>query len=336
MARTTALVTGATGFLGRHVVRELVARGVIVHALFRRPAQAQVLRALGAVPFPGDVTDAPSLDLVTARGADVIFHMAADTNIWRQRNAQQTRVNVDGTRNLLDAAQRYQVPAFVHTSSVSAMGVGNHTLLRDDAPLIAKDSKHNYARTKALAEEMVWQAADDHGLKVIVTYPSHLLGPGDTQNWSRMFRMIEQDSLPGVPPGSGPFADVREVALAHVRAWERQRFGECYLLGGEHASFLHLLTLAARRLGRRVPAKAMSPKLLRTVARAQDLWSLVTRREPKLTPEGAALVCHDLRVDSSKAIGELDFRIVKLTKLVDDTLGWMRATGHLQPAGASA
>jgi len=336
MSKSTALVTGATGFLGRHVVRELVARDVIVHALFRRPAQAQVLRALGAVPLPGDVTDAASIDLAVARGADVIFHIAADTNVWRQRNAQQTLVNVEGTRIVLDAARRYQVPGFVHTSSVSAMGVGNDQMLRDDAPLIAKDSRHNYARTKAMAEQMVWDAADEHGLKVIVTYPSHLLGPGDTQNWSRMFRLIEQESLPGVPPGSGPFADVREVALAHVRAWERQRYGECYLLGGEHASFLHLLTLAARRLGRRVPAKAMSPNLLHAVARAQDLWSLVTRREPQLTPEGAALVCHDLRVDSSKAIGELDFRIVPLTKLVDDTLGWMRATGYLQPVGAAA
>jgi len=336
MSKNTALVTGATGFLGRHVVRELVARDVVVHALFRQPAQAQVLRSLGAVPLPGDVTDAASIDLAVARGADVIFHIAADTNVWRQRNAQQTLVNVEGTRIVLEAARRYQVPGFVHTSSVSALGVGNGQLLRDDAPLIATNSNINYARTKALAEELVWKAADDHGLKVIVMYPSHLLGPGDTQNWSRMFRMIEQDSLPGVPPGSGPFADVREVALAHVRAWERRRFGECYLLGGEHATFMHLLTLAARRLGRRVPAKAMSPNLLHVVARAQDLWSMVTRREPQLTPEGAALICHDLRVDSSKAIGELDFRIVKLTKLVDDTLGWMRSTGYLQPTGAAA
>lgn len=336
MSKSTALVTGATGFLGRHVVRELVARGVVVHALFRRPAQAQVLRGLGAVPLPGDVTDAASIDLAVARGADVIFHIAADTNVWRQRNAQQTLVNVEGTRIVLEAAKRYQVAGFVHTSSVSALGVGKHEMLRDDAPLEATKSNINYARTKAVAEELVWKAAEDHGLKVIVTYPSHLLGPGDTQNWSRMFRMIEQESLPGVPPGSGPFADVREVALAHVRAWERQRFGECYLLGGEHATFMQVLTLAARRLGRRVPAKAMSPTLLHAVARAQDAWSLVTRREPQLTPEGAALICHDLRVDSSKAIGELDFRIVKLTRLVDDTLGWMRSTGYLQPVGAAA
>ncbi len=336
MANATALVTGATGFLGRHVVRELRARKVAVHALFRRPEQAQVLRSLGAVPLPGDVTDAASIDLAVARGADVIFHLAADTNVWRQRNAAQTRVNVEGTRTLLEAARRYQVAEFVHTSSVAAMGVGNSALLRDDAPLIARHSRMNYARTKALAEELVWQAADDHGLKVIVTYPTHLLGPGDTQNWSRLFRMIEQESLPGVPPGSGPFADVREVALAHVRAWERQHFGEAFLLGGEHASFLTLLTLAARRLGRRVPAQPMSALQLKGAARALDLWSLVTRREPRITPEGAALVCHDLRVDSSKAIRELDFRIVKLSRIVDDTLAWMRSTGYLQPAGAAA
>ncbi len=335
MGKDIALVTGATGFLGRHLVRELVARKVVVHALFRRPEQAQVLRELGAVPLPGDVTDAASIDLAVARGADTIFHTAADTNLWRQRNAQQTRVNVEGTRNLLDAAIRYKVGSFIHTSSVSALGIGDNDLLRDDAPLKATTSVHNYARSKALAEELVWKAADDRGLKIVVTYPSHLLGPGDTQNWSRLFRLIEQQSLPGVPPGSGPFGDVREVARAHVRAWERQRFGQCYLLGGEHSSFLHLLTLAARRLGRRIPADPMSARALHTAARLGEIWSLFTRREPRLTPEGAALVCHDLRVDSSKAIGELGFRIVPVTKLVDETLGWMRATGYLQPAGAA-
>ena len=328
---TTAFVTGATGFLGRHLVRELLGAGFAVRGLCRTPAAGADLAAQGVTLVQGDLLEPDSLAAAFAPiPPDVVFHTAADTNSWTPGNARQTRINVDGTRALVELAERHGA-AFVHTSSVSAFSHLVHETLREDTPQRGGESWINYERTKFEAEQLV-RAAGARGLRTIVCYPAHIFGPGDTHNWSRLIRLIDQGRLPGAPPGSGPFADVREVARAELAAYQKQRFGERYLLGGEHARFLDLIQRVGRLLKRKVPERAMPAPVLKVYAHASDLWSRVTRRPPEITPEAAAFTCHDLRVDSSKAIRELGYREVPLDTLLADTVAWMRQAGMLAAA----
>ena len=245
------LLTGAAGFLGRHVARELLAAGAEVRALSRRAETDRVLAVLGPTPVRGDVTDPDSLRRAMA-GVDAVFHTAADTNTWRPHNDAQTRTNVGGAQHLVKAARDAGVSAFVHTSSVSAYSHLVHQVLREDVPQRGGDSWINYERTKYLAEKVVRES----GLPFIISQPAHILGPGDTRNWSRLIRLVDTDKLPGVPPGVGAFADVREIAKAQVRAWQLQRFGESYLMGGEQASFLDLITRVGVMLGKRTPRRS--------------------------------------------------------------------------------
>src|SRR6185436_6342824 len=120
-----------------------------------------------------------------------------------------------------------------------------------------------------------------------------------------------------------------EIAKAQVAAWERRRFGEGYLLGGEHASFVELIARIGKLLGRRVPARATPAWVLKPYARAVDAISRVTHRMPDITPEAAMFTCHDLAVDSSKAQRELDYKITPLDTLLSDTVAWMRGAGML-------
>ena len=113
----------------------------------------------------------------------------------------------------------------------------------------------NYERSKHLGEQAVRGSA----LPWIVFNPSHILGPGDRHNWSRLIAMVDREKLPGVPPGSGAFADVREIAAAQVRAWQQQRFGQAYLVGGEHAELRRLRAARRHGLGRRTPARPRRP-----------------------------------------------------------------------------
>jgi dihydroflavonol-4-reductase len=131
--------------------------------------------------------------------------------------------------------------------------------------------------------------------------------------------------LPGVPPGYGAFADVREIAKAQVRGWQAGKFGETYLLGGEHASFLELITRIGRELGRETPRRATPAFALKAYARLIYGLSLVTRKVPEITPEAAVFTCHDLMVDSGKAIAQLGYRQTGLHALLADTIAWMRA-----------
>ena len=316
----TVLLTGGAGFLGQHLLRELVADGARVRALSRRPQTDAQLAPLGAQPVRGDVTDLESLRAAMA-GVDSVFHVAADTNTWRPNNAAQTRTNVGGATNLVQAAREAGVSAFVHTSSVSAYSHLVHTTLREDTPQRGGESWVNYERTKYQAEQIVRGS----GLPFVILQPAHVFGPGDTHNWSRLIGLVDRGELPGVPPGTGSFADVREIAKAQAQAWRQERFGQAYLLGGEQASFLELITRMGAILGKPVPKRATPEFALRLVARLMYAKSLLTRRAPQITPEAAEFTCHKLSVDSGKAIRELGYRLTPLQQLLEDTIAWMRA-----------
>lgn len=320
----SVFLTGGSGFLGGHLLRELRAAGCEVRALSRRAESDAALNAAGAVPVRADLADAGSLERALA-GCEAVFHAAADTSVWKPQAAAQTATNVGGTITLLRAAEAAGVRAFVHTSSVSAFSHLVHETLNESVPQRGGESWINYERTKHLGEQAVRGSA----LPWIVFNPSHILGPGDRHNWSRLIAMVDREKLPGVPPGSGAFADVREIAAAQVRAWQQQRFGQAYLVGGEHLSFVDFVQRVGTRLGRRTPARATPAWALMAYARVLDGWSRLSGREPAVTPEGATLTCHHLQVDSSEAKRELGYRETPFDALLADTLDWMGTEGML-------
>lgn len=323
------LVTGGSGFLGQHLVRELQAAGAEVLGLSRSAASDAVLAARGVTPVRGDLAAPEGLAGAVPEGLAAVFHTAADTSQWAPDAPRQTRINVDGTAALAAAAHARGAGLFVHTSSVSSYSHLVHGVLREDVPQRGRESWINYERTKHLGELAVRERMAA-GLPAVILQPGHILGPGDTRNWSRMLAMIDTGRLPGAPPGAGAFADVREVAKAHVQAWGRAQAGETFLLGGAHASFLEFVQLASARLGRKAPTRPVPGALIKLVARASDLASRLTGRAPDMTPQAAVFTLHRLQVDSSKAIDRLGYRETPLAPLLDDTLAWMRAEGMLR------
>ncbi len=322
------LITGASGFVGAQVLRELLAQGHAVRALSRSAASDAVLAAAGAAPVRGSLGDADSLR-AAARGMAAVFHCAANTSAWIRDRAEQDDTNIAGTGRLLRAAEAAGVGCFVHTSSVSAYSHLVHGTLREDVPQRGGESRVNYERSKFLGERLVRESALPH----LIFNPSHVLGPGDRNNWARLIKMVHDGTLPGVPPGSGAFADVREIAKAQVRAWQTGLRGESFLLGGEHASFLRFAQLAAELSGRPAPRRAMPAALLWCVGQASEALSRVTGRMPQITPAAVALTCHHLRVDSGKAVRMLGYRETPLRTLMADTLAWMADAGMIRPSG---
>jgi len=140
---------------------------------------------------------------------------------------------------------------------------------------------------------------------------------------------VDLEKLPGIPPGIGSFADVREIANAQVRAWQRQRFGQAYLVGGNPVSFVDFVHQVGAASGKRTPGDATPAWAMMAFARLIDAWSRVTGREPDVTPEGAMLTSHILRVNSAKAIRELDYVETPLAALLSDALSWMRQEGMI-------
>jgi nucleoside-diphosphate-sugar epimerase len=319
---SNVFLTGASGFLGGHLLRELRAAGHDVKALSRRAQSDAEISAQGGVPVRAELADEASLRAALA-GCDAVFHAAAGTSMWAPQAAAQTATNVQGTDNLLRAAESAGVKAFVHTSSVSAYSHLVQGTLTESTEQRGVDSWINYERTKHLSEQAVRRSA----LPWIVFNPSHILGPGDRHNWARLIMMVDKEKLPGIPPGIGAFADVREIARAQVRAWQRARFGQTYLVGGEQASFVDFVHRIGTSLGRKTPKGSTPAWALMAFAKLTDAWSRVTGVEPDVTPEGARLTSYALYVDSSKAERELDYVQTQLDALLRETLDWMRKEG---------
>lgn len=318
----TALVTGATGFLGGHLVQQLLDARWKVRALYRSTASMGVLAALDIDARQGDVTDRASLERALAGGVDVVFHAAASTASWKPHFPEQRRINVEGTRNVVEACLASGVRRLVHTSSVAVYGL-TEEVIDENTPHLGRQSWIHYARTKAEGEEVVREGIA-RGLDAVICNPTHILGPGDTRNWARLIMLVDQRKLPGAPPGSGAFVDVREAAAAEIAAGERGVRGESYLLGGEEASFLDLIQRIGRLLNRPTPRRPLPAGPMKAYAQLLDWISRLTRREPDATPESVAFVCQRMRCDIRKARAALGLQVTPLDELLADTVRWLR------------
>ena len=324
----TAFVTGATGFVGLNLVDRLVRDGWDVTALHRASSDLTYLQRFAPGLAVGDVVDADSVLAAMPKGVDAVFHLAASTNLWAVNNSEQTRINVAGTRNVVRAALERGAKRFVHTSSIAAYAPEAGTVLREDTPSRAADHRANYFRTKWLAEQEV-RAGIEKGLDAVILNPGNILGPYELHNWSKLFALVKTGKLPGVFPGAPVWCHVKSVVDAQVAAAERGRKGENYLLGSVHASYLELTKIIVELTGGKTPSKAAPAALLRAMARVSYWVSLITRKEPDMTPEVVDLGVLDFACDCSKAENELGYREVSLEKMAQDTYEWLVSEGKL-------
>jgi nucleoside-diphosphate-sugar epimerase len=318
----TAFVTGATGFVGINLVRELRARGWRVRALRRANADVSPLDGVDVEWVEGDVTDRPSVFQAMPHAPDAVFHVAASTSMWRLRDDEQYAVNVLGTDNVVDAALWRRARRFIHTSSVAAFGPRDGDVLREDQPSRAADHWVNYFRTKWLAERQV-ESAVRAGLDAVILNPGNILGPYELHNWSRFLGLVARGRLLRMLPGAAPWSHVRSVVDMHLAAFERGRSGHRYLLGSVTASYAEVAAELHRLVGGKRPPGPAPRWLFAFTSRVAELLSHVTRRSPQITPAAAHLTSLRYACDCAKAQAELGYRETSLREMVADTHAWM-------------
>jgi len=325
MAERSAFVTGGTGFLGRHLLEQLVAQGWRVTALHRPTSELSTLAALPVRPAAGDLLDAASLRRALPAGVDAVFHLAADTSMWSRHAARQTRVNVEGTRNLVAAALAGEARRLVQVSSWSAYGIGQGAI-SEEVEQQGDRSWINYERSKLAAEEVV-RAGAAQGLDAVIVNPAHIMGRYDRHGWAQLIVAAHRRWLPGVPPGAGTFCHAEAVAAALIAAAERGRRGQNYLLSGADASFVEVFRVINQVTGSRVPLRPLPAWLFRLSAQAAVALAALTGREPGATPEGVAIAIARARVISRKAERELGYRPAALATMIEDSYRWLKSQG---------
>lgn len=317
----TALVTGATGFLGTHLCNQLITQGWQVYALCRSQEKAKALPTSIHVII-GDVLDTNAFQNQLPENMDAIFHTAASTNTWFKNNGMQTTTNIDGTQNMLDLAVRLQVKRYLHISSVVVFGIHKElNNIVESMPKAGADSFINYVKTKTASEQIV---LDTENVDSVIINPTHIIGPGDKNNWARLIKMIAEKKLPSIPNGAGSFVDVRDVASGIIQAYHYGKTGNNYLLGGTDMNFKQFVTKVADQLNVKATKVQLPNFLLMALAKSKNLLSRLTNKEPDITPESVTLISDLYACDSAKARAEMNYQTIDFDLTLDDTILFLK------------
>lgn len=249
-------VTGATGFIGGHVARQLREGGHEVHALVRDPSHAQSLERIGVRLFRGDVTDRGSLR-APMEGTDGIFHIAAWYKIGAKDRSPAEPINLGGTRNVLETMRELGIRKGVYTSTLGVFS-DTHGQVADESYEHHGKFISEYERTKAKAHYEVALPMMKAGLPLVIVMPGGVYGVGDTSFAHDLMVQYLRGKLRAIPRETALcFARVEDTARGHLLAMERGVPGQSYIIAGEGSTLVALFDLASRTTG--VPAPKMHP-----------------------------------------------------------------------------
>jgi len=325
----TTLVTGAAGFLGSHVARQLVARGEDVRVLMRPSSTNRAIADLSLEYVTGDLRDPASLDRAM-KDIKRVFHVAADYRLWARRKQDIYDSNVGGTKNLLDAAKRAGVEQLIYTSTVATIAVDRpqHPNEFTDAKL--EEMVGHYKRSKWLAEKEALSAAKN-GLPVIVAMPTTPIGPWDWKPTptGKIILDFLNGKMPGYVETGLNFVGVEDCAAGHLLIAEKGKVGERYLLGGENLTLKQMLDALSKITGLPAPTLKIPHGLALGVAYASTVFSRLLGREPSIPVEGVKIARHMMFVDCSRAQRELGFNAGPVATALERAVRWYEANGYI-------
>lgn len=320
-----AFVTGGTGFLGINLISQLLDQGWEVIAMHRKGSNLRDLQRFNVQRVEADLFSEESLRQVIPENLDAVFHVAGDTNMWAKNNPRQYQTNVVATENLVNVSLEKKVKRFIHTSSIAAYGF-HDDVVDETTESAALESKVNYLKTKYLGEKVVKDAVLNKGLDAVCLNPCAIIGPFDRSSWAQLFIMVNEGTLPGVPPGEGSYCHVREVAAAHINAFHKGRKGENYILAGVDCSFVEVVGKIGALVGKPVPKSPIPAFALKVIGRLSYWVSLISKKEPNMTPEKALMVTKRVLASSVKATSELDYNAnVAIDEMLEDSYNWLKS-----------
>jgi dihydroflavonol-4-reductase len=330
----TTLVTGAAGFLGSHVARQLVARGESVRVLLRPSSNNRAISDLSLEYLTGDLRDAASLERAMD-GVKRVFHVAADYRLWSKNPQEIYDSNVGGTKNLLAAAEKMGIEQLVYTSTVATIAVDRPELPNEFTDAKLEEMIGHYKRSKWMAEQEVLHAAKD-GAPVIVAMPTTPVGPWDWKPTptGKIILDFLNGKMPGYVETGLNFVGVEECATGHLLVSDKGVIGERYLLGAENLTLKGLLDVLAQITGLRAPRMKIPHGVALGVAYVESAFSRLIGKEPQIPVEGVKIARHKMFVNCSRAQEELGFQPGSVAAALERAVRWYQANGYVKPRRA--
>lgn len=320
------LVTGASGFIGWHVAHKLLARGEQVRALVRPSSQ---LRDLEVERFTGDLRDFASLQAAVA-GCRAVFHVAADYRLWASNPSELYESNVQGTRNLMEAARQAGVERVVYTSTVGCIGMPAQRE-GDETTAVGITEMHGaYKRSKFQAEQVVLEFARA-GLPVIIVNPTAPVGDHDFKPTptGKIILDFIRGAMPAFLDTGLNLVDVRDIADGHLLAYDRGKSGERYILGCDNLTLEQIFAHLERVSGKKAPRWRVPYPVAFAAGVASTAWANLSGREPKAPLDAVKMARKKMFVSADKAKRELGFQPSPVDAALQRAVEWFRSNGYV-------
>jgi len=318
-------VTGATGHIGNVLVRKLLAKGEKVRCIVPDFENSKPLEGLEIEIVHGDVRNVNSL-VKAFKGAEIVYHLAGIVTIMSGNDDLLYQVNVEGTKNVVDACLKNNVKRLVYASSVHALKEPPHGTVIDERCIYdAECARGSYDKSKALASLEVIKGIQK-GLDAVLICPSGVIGPYDYRI-SQMGHLIinfMKGDLKAYVDGAYDFVDVRDVAKGLILACKNGKCGESYILSGEQISVQELLFELEKITGMKAPYLKVPLRIVKAVSKISPLYYKFTGKEPLFTSYSIDVISSNSKISSVKAHNELGYSPRPIKESIRDSVEWIK------------
>lgn len=326
----TALVTGATGFVGANIVRALLDAGEVVRVLVRSGSSTRNIDGLPVDIAYGDLRDVASLR-VALDGCHTLYHAAAHYSLWTPQVDDVYAINVGGTVNLLQAALAGGVERVVYTSSVATLAASpDGTPVDETHPLALEAAVGHYKRSKILAEQEAMRLCEQ-GLSLVIVQPSAPVGPWDVKPTPTGKMVVDFlcGKMPAYLDTGLNLIDVRDAAQGHLLAARHGKIGERYILGHCNLSLRDILEQLAEVSGLRAPRFRLPYSVALAAGYVSEGLAVLTRRPPAVPLVGVRLARYPMYFTAQKAVRELGLPQSPIQGALQGAVQWFRDHGYV-------
>jgi nucleoside-diphosphate-sugar epimerase len=319
-------ITGATGYIGNKLVKKLADEGNVLHALCRN-TETEVLKHPNIKIFKGDITDAASVQKAI-EACEQVYHLAAYARVWAKDPTTYYRLNVEGTKNVFDAAKNAGIKKIVFTSTAGVLGPSDKEPVKEEDARIGEPFTE-YEVSKTQAEALCHEYCNKYNMHIVIVNPPRVYGPGIITESNAVTRLIKLymagkwKFIPGDGKRTGSYVYIDDVVNGHILAMQKGRSGERYSLAGVNASYIEFFDLLAKLTGKKVSLMPLPIWLMMLAGNIIYLHTKITGRPPLLTPPWIRKYYYDWSMSSEKAQRELGYTFISLKDGLQKTIDWL-------------
>lgn len=324
------LVTGADGLLGSNLVRELLTRGDGVRAFVRPNHPHKTLDGLNIEKAFGNLLN-PEEVIKSSFGCDAVIHCAANTSVWPVRSEMVNRVNIEGTRNIVNAVFQNKIKRLIYIGTANSFGFGSK-----DAPGVEnnpyKSEKYglDYMDSKYKAQQFILNEVKENKLPAIIVNPTFMFGPYDsTPSSGAMIVALYKGKVPGYTTGGRNYVCAKDAAVAIANALTKGRVGECYILGNQNLSYQEAFRKIATTIGVKPPAIPIPSLLAKLYGGIGSAMGKITGKAPAISYPLSRIACDEHYYSPAKAIRDLDLPQTPIEVGIKECFEWLKGNGYI-------